>query len=213
MQNSVPPFFISGSASSHADEGPAGHVHGLQEAGARAVGDAAVQVLARREGDGMQHEVQRAPFALQALEHRFQFAFVQQVQRHQHVGPHLLGQRLDVGQGLVVQVGHGQFGAHGVKGLSAAQAMESALAMPVTRPRLPASGSQCVHRCFTSASVCWAMISSSLVRTTYTPMRLSSLEMQGPWWALRSGSSLMPSQPQCSLMAWRMAGNSRPRRR
>ena len=68
----------------------------------------------------MQHEVQRAPFALQALEHRFQFAFVQQVQRHQHVGPHLLGQRLDVGQGLVVQVGHGQFGAHGVKGLGAA---------------------------------------------------------------------------------------------
>ena len=50
------------------------------------------------------------------------------------------------------------------------------------------------------------MISSSLVRTTYTPMRLSSLEMRGPWWALRSGSSLMPSQPQCSLMAWRMAG-------
>ena len=68
----------------------------------------------------MQHEVQRAPFALQALEHGLQFAFVQQVQRHQQVGPDLLGQRLDVGQGLVVQVGHGQFGAHGVKGLGAA---------------------------------------------------------------------------------------------
>ena len=48
----------------------AGHLHCLQEAGLRAVDDAAVQVLARRERDRVDGEIEPPPVGADALEHR-----------------------------------------------------------------------------------------------------------------------------------------------
>ncbi|KAG0907188.1 hypothetical protein G6F31_021693 [Rhizopus arrhizus] len=67
----------------------------------------------------MQHEVQPAPCLRDAIEHGFQFAFVQQVHGPPQRAVHLPRQRLHVRQGVVVEVGHGQFSAHGAKGLGA----------------------------------------------------------------------------------------------
>jgi hypothetical protein len=75
MVNNEPPSFISGSASlGHADERVARDVHRHQESVARAVGDAAMQILAWREGNRVQGDVELAPGFLDRLENRFELS-------------------------------------------------------------------------------------------------------------------------------------------
>ena len=78
---------------------------------ARAVDHAAVQVRLRGERDRVQREVEPAPAPFDRLEHRLELALDLDVERQEDRRLELLGQRLDVGLGLVVQIGDGELGA------------------------------------------------------------------------------------------------------
>ncbi|MNT38219.1 hypothetical protein D3C72_1744050 [compost metagenome] len=95
----------------HLDEGVARDAHRLQEAVARAVGDAAVQVVHRAEGDGVHHEVDLAPGFLDRGEHLFQLAVSLHVQRQDQRCGQAFGQRAHEFFRLLVEVGDGDFGA------------------------------------------------------------------------------------------------------
>ena len=110
--SSVPPLSISGSASR------AMRMNEWQEMSiARAkpsrerVGDAAVQVVGRRVGDRVQHEVEPAPALADRVEDRFHRAGLLDVERHRDRRGQLARQRLDVGPCLVVEPGHRELGA------------------------------------------------------------------------------------------------------
>jgi hypothetical protein len=80
----------------HAEERVARDVHRAGEALARAVGDAAVQIGGRREGDRVQDEVEPPPLRANRFEQRFQVAAALDVERHGDRRGELLRQRLDV---------------------------------------------------------------------------------------------------------------------
>jgi len=92
----------------HAHEGVAGNVHGARESLARAVDHAAMQVLGGRIGDGMQHEVEPAPLAVDRLEGVLHLAGLLDVERHRDGGIERRGKRLHVGPRLLVEPGHGE---------------------------------------------------------------------------------------------------------
>ena len=68
----------------------------------------------------MEPDIELAPFLLDRVEDRFQLAFRLEVQRHEDLGTDLLGQRLDVRLGLVVEIGDGEVRAEGAESLGAA---------------------------------------------------------------------------------------------
>mmetsp|Transcript_15010 Transcript_15010/g.58821 ORF Transcript_15010/g.58821 Transcript_15010/m.58821 type:complete len:311 (-) Transcript_15010:38-970(-) len=104
----------------HAQQGVAGDVHRAGEAGGAGVDDAAHQVGLGREGDGVDEKVQPAPLPRDGVEHRLQLAGLLHVQRQAQRGAHLLGQRLHMRPGLVVEPGQRQLGAGRVAGLGTA---------------------------------------------------------------------------------------------
>ncbi|CFN68890.1 Uncharacterised protein [Bordetella pertussis] len=116
----------------------------------------------------MHDEIQAAPARADLLEHGFELAVDAQVQRQQQGGVDAARQRLDVDARLVVQVGHGQFGAQRAEGARATPGYRVLVGDAGDEPAPALQGGGGVHACLcrTSASVCWAMISSSLVRTT-----------------------------------------------
>jgi hypothetical protein len=137
----LPPCGISGSASL------AMRMKEWQEisiACAKAVGrtvrHAAMQVVFRRIGDGMDDEIE-FPTAARSARNGFQLARHGHVERRHDGRLHLLRQRLHVRPGLVIEPGDGQLGTGRAQALAQPQAMLCALAMPTTSPRLPCNGS------------------------------------------------------------------------
>ena len=92
----------------HADERPAGHVHGGEEAVPRHVDDAALQRLLGREGDGVDDKIELAPVLGDTFEDRLHLAGRAHVERHHDRSFQLAGERLDVFLRLVVEIGHRQ---------------------------------------------------------------------------------------------------------
>ena len=92
----------------HPDEGVAGDVHRLGEPCRRAVQEPALEVLLRREGDGVDQAVQLPPASPDEVEHRLELAGDAHVQRGGERRSHLAGERLDVGPCLLVQPGDRQ---------------------------------------------------------------------------------------------------------
>ena len=80
---------------SHADEGPDGDIHRLQEAFPGRVDDAAAERILGRERDGMNHEIERAPFLGDAFEHGLHFPWLRHIHGHEDPGFQLVGERLD----------------------------------------------------------------------------------------------------------------------
>ena len=95
----------------HADEGVTGHVHRQEEALARAVDHAPLQVLLRGKRDRVQGEIELAPAPFDRLKHRLELALDLDVEWQEDRRLKLLGQRLNIGLGLVVQISDGEFGA------------------------------------------------------------------------------------------------------
>jgi hypothetical protein len=97
MVNSAPPVLHQGLGQvRHADEEVDRDVHGLPEALARAVDDAAVQVVAGGEGDRVEEEVEPAPPGLDLLEQGLELALGHDVQGLEDRGLELLRQGLDM---------------------------------------------------------------------------------------------------------------------
>src|SRR5436190_4111521 len=89
----------------------AGDVHGAREPLRRAVDEAALQVALRRPGDRMHDDVEPAPLPRDALEERLELAGLRYVQWRNDRRLELPGERLDIGLGLLVEVGDGEIGA------------------------------------------------------------------------------------------------------
>ena len=86
----------------------------------RAVEQPALQVLLGRPGDGVHQDVQPPPVLGDALEQRLQLARLRDVERHEDGRIQRPRQRLDVGLGLLVEVGDRQLGAQLAEGARAA---------------------------------------------------------------------------------------------
>ena len=80
-----------------------------------AVDHAAVQVVLRSEGYGVDDEVESAPFLGDGVEHGLEFAGLRDIERRGDRRLQLLSQRLDVGLGLLVEPGHGEIGSEGAQ--------------------------------------------------------------------------------------------------
>jgi len=104
----------------HAHERVTGDVHGLLEAFGGAVDERSAQILLRRERDRVEHDVEPAPLLGDSFEHRLQHAGRSDVERHEDRRLQLSCQRLDVGPGLLVDVGDRQICAQLAKRLRAA---------------------------------------------------------------------------------------------
>ena len=65
-------------------------------------------------------DVELAPLLLDGVEHRLQLALRLNIERHEDRGLDFLGQGLDIGLCLVVQIGNGEIGTERAKGLGAA---------------------------------------------------------------------------------------------
>ena len=104
----------------HAHEGVAGDIHRLREAVGRTVRDAAMQVLFRRVSDGMDDEIEPPPLLLDLRKQRFELARHGHIERRHDGRLHLLRQRLHMRTRLVIEPGHGQFGASRAQGAGAA---------------------------------------------------------------------------------------------
>jgi hypothetical protein len=154
----------------------------MQEAFARAVDDAAVQVCPRRESDRVQREIEPAPAPFDLVEHRLELTLDLDVERHQDRRLERRCQRFDVGLGLVVQIGDGELGAEGAEGPGAAVGdrvlirdpnHEALLALQAPEVGVERHGRDGLGRCHQAApavgvrrsmaSVCRAIISSSSV--------------------------------------------------
>jgi len=97
----------------------AGDVHGDEEAVARAVREAAVQIRFRREGDGVERKIDLAPALTHGLEDRLQLAGHLHVAGQEDRRLELARQRLDIGLCLVVEIGDGELRPHGSERLRA----------------------------------------------------------------------------------------------
>ena len=119
--NSVPPFCHQRLRQMrHANEGPAGDVHGGEEALPRHVDDPALQRLLGREGDGVNDEIEAAPFLGDALKNRLQLTRSAHIERHHDRRFELARQRLDIFLCLVIEIGDREFRPERPKGLGAA---------------------------------------------------------------------------------------------
>ena len=179
----------------HAHKRVAGHVHGQAEAGRGAVEQGALQVLLRGEGDGVQGDVEPAPRPADLLEDRFQLPRLLHVEGQENRRLQLPRQGLDVRPGLVVQVSDGQLGAELAEGASTAErdrvlvgdaehqgllaqqrrrrdgrpcSLSFLLTHVVSMPLIARKPIVNAQPC----SVCWAIINSSFVGMTKTPMAL-----------------------------------------
>src|SRR5262245_49680783 len=136
-----------------------------------------------RESDRMQQEVELSPFLLDAVKNLLHLAIDGDVERQEQRGFQILGERLDVLLGLLVQIGDGEICPERAKGLCASpcdrlvvrDADHQTLA-PLERD-LGLGENRYVHDAFSrswvdgrllhsSDKVCWAIISSSSVGTT-----------------------------------------------
>jgi len=93
----------------HADEGMAGNIDCLSEAFRRAVEQSALQIVLRRESDGVNQNVEPAPLCRDRLEQRFELAGLADVERHEDRCFQGLRQRFDVRFRFFVEVGDRQF--------------------------------------------------------------------------------------------------------
>ena len=87
----------------------AGHFHRHRKAFLRAVDEPALQVFLWSKGDRVQHEIQLAPFLLDAREHRLELPFLAHVAGNDDGAAERFGQRAHVRLGLLVQVSDGEF--------------------------------------------------------------------------------------------------------
>ena len=78
------------------------------------------QMIARREGDGMDDAVQAVPALAQFLEYALDLGVVTHVQGQHDVGTHFSGGGLDALLQLVVLIGEGELRAFAVHGLGGA---------------------------------------------------------------------------------------------
>ena len=163
----------------HADERPAGHLHCGEEAFSWRIDHASLQRILGRERDGVDQEIEAAPFGGNPLEDRFGLAGRDDIERHEDRRLEFLGERLDEFLGLFVEVGHRELGPERPKspraapgdGLLVGDADDEA-ALSFQQLRFHDRD----HRAFlslslegapeTSASVCFAIISSSSVGIT-----------------------------------------------
>ena len=92
----------------------------VEKAVPRHVDDASLQRLLRREGDRMDDEIELAPRLGDPFEHRLHLARHAHVERHDDRRFEFACERLDVFLGLVVEIGHREFGAERAECLGAA---------------------------------------------------------------------------------------------
>jgi hypothetical protein len=104
----------------HAEERPAGNIHGCQKAVTLDVDHSTVEGFPRRKRDRMNDKVELSPFLLNSLKYRFHLAWDLNVERHEDRCFELARERLDILHGLVVQVSHGQIGPERSESLGAA---------------------------------------------------------------------------------------------
>ena len=97
-------------------------VHGHQESVARAIGDAAVEIVARGEGNRVHTDVELAPGFLDRGENGLKLAgdahIAGQIERR--VYPQVIGEGLNVLLALFVEIGHRHAGAQRAKSERAA---------------------------------------------------------------------------------------------
>jgi hypothetical protein len=101
-------------------EGVAGDVHRLREAGGRAVQQATLQIGLRGEGNGMEQQVKLAPSLSDRVEDGIELRLVRHIKRHHDLGAHRRGHGHHMRPCLVILVGDGEVGATLVEGLGAA---------------------------------------------------------------------------------------------
>jgi hypothetical protein len=80
----------------HANERPAGNLHGRQKTLARRIDHAPLQRVLGRERDGVHDEIELAPVARDALENRLHLSGHSHVERHHDRRFELARERLDV---------------------------------------------------------------------------------------------------------------------
>src|SRR5208337_5672127 len=78
------------------------------KAGLRAIGDPAVQILLRREGDRMQQKIEPAPLLANAREHRLKLTWLPHVARNDDRALEFFGKRADVRLRLRIEIGDGE---------------------------------------------------------------------------------------------------------
>ncbi len=105
----------------HAHEGMARHFHRLGKSGRAAIDHAAVQILARGEGDGMQDEVELVPALRQRAEDGLERAVLAQIAGQDVRAFEAFAQGPHMRFGLVVEVGDGEVGAGVAQGAGAAE--------------------------------------------------------------------------------------------
>ena len=98
----------------------AGNVHGEGKSFPGAIDDAGMKVLARREGDGMEKEIQLSPALAQGVEDRLKLALLPEVTRHDYVRAKAFRQWPHMGLRPFVEVGDGDIRAHFPERLGAA---------------------------------------------------------------------------------------------
>ncbi len=96
------------------------NVHGQRKALGRTIQHAAVQVILRRKGDGMDQRVQPPPAVGDLCEHGLKLPVLRDVERGQDLGAQFLGQGADMRLCLGVQPGDGKIAALGPQRLGAA---------------------------------------------------------------------------------------------
>ena len=94
----------------------AGDQHRLAEIVRRGVDVAAIELLLVGEGDGVHHEVERAPGLLRGREHGVDGRRIGHVAMAEHLRADLLRQRLDALLQRIALVGEGNVGALGAAG-------------------------------------------------------------------------------------------------
>src|SRR5271157_1941467 len=92
----------------HANERMARNVHGEREAGLRAIGDPAVQILLRREGDRMQQKIEPAPPLADPREPRLKLPWFAHVASDDDRALEFFGQWADVRLRLRIEIGDGE---------------------------------------------------------------------------------------------------------
>jgi hypothetical protein len=97
----------------HTQERIAGDVDRQGEARGAAIDDAAIQILRPREGDRVQQKVESSPFRSDPLEDRFELSRNAYVGRQQQRAAEGIGDRPNIGQPLVVQLGRRDLGDRG----------------------------------------------------------------------------------------------------
>ena len=93
----------------------AGDVHRRGKTFLGAIRDPPMQILPRREGNGVKQEIQLAPPGPDTLEHGLELAGFEHIAMQYEWSLQRFRQRSDIWLGLRVQIGHSQFGTLGAK--------------------------------------------------------------------------------------------------